>query len=174
MNKSSQMFFLAFTILLILSMGLASQGECQEKYPTRAIDIIVPFSPGGSTDLGARIVSIHLKNKWGFPVNVVNKPGGNTLPACVEVFQAKPDGYTFLADGLGSSSMLPLVVKDLPFKVMDRTFIAAMSHFPFVFAVAPDSPFKNLKDIEAEAKKDPGSFTWTSLGGAALHDYAFR
>jgi len=110
----------------------------------------------------------------GCPVNVVNKPGGNTLPACVEVFQARPDGYTILADGLGSSSMLPLVVKDLPFKVMDRTFIAAMSHFPFVFAVAPDSPFKNLKDIEAEAKKDPGAFTWASLGGAALHDFAFR
>ena len=174
MKKSGQMFFVAVVILFILSMGWVSQIECQEKYPTRAIDIIVPFSPGGSTDLGARIVSAYLKTKWGVPVNVVNKPGGNTLPACVEVFQAKPDGYTILADGLGSSSMLPLVVKELPFKVTDRTFIAAMSHFPFVFAVAPDSPFKNLKDLEAEAKMDPGSFTWASLGGAALHDFAFR
>jgi tripartite-type tricarboxylate transporter receptor subunit TctC len=150
------------------------RAQCQPKYPTRAIDVIVPFSPGGSTDLTVRVVTTALKKKWGVPVNVVNKPGGNTVPASIEVYNAKPDGYTILGDGTPSCSMLPAVVKKIPFEVMDRTFLGSIGICPFVFSVAPSSSIKSIKDAEAEAKQNPDEFTWTSLGGAALQDFSFR
>jgi len=165
---------------LIISMILAvflgvERGQCQQpKYPSRAIDVIVPFAPGGSTDLTVRVATNALKKKWGVPINVVNKPGGNTVPASIEVYNAKPDGYTILGDGTPSCSMLPAVVKKIPFEVMDRTFLGSIGICPFVFSVAPSSPIKSIKDAEAEAKRNPDEFTWTSLGGAALQDFSFR
>jgi tripartite-type tricarboxylate transporter receptor subunit TctC len=163
-----------FLLLTIVAAGWAGEARSQEKYPSRAIDIIVPFAPGGSTDMTARVVSAYLKKKWGVPVNVVNKPGGNTVPASLEVYTAKPDGYTLLLDGTPSCSMLPAVVKNIPFELMDRTFFASIGICPFIFSVYPGSAFKSMKDVEAEAKKDPENFTWTSLGGAALQDFSFR
>ncbi len=160
-------WFLAgvFSVLIIMLAGWIGEVQSQEKYPTRAIDIIVPFSAGGSTDLTARVVSAYLRKKWGVPVNVINKSGGNTVPAGLEVYSAKPDGYTLLLDGTPSFSMLPAVVKNLPFDLMKRTFFASIGICPLIFSVHPDSPFQNMKDAEAEAKKDPENFTWTSLGG---------
>lgn len=165
-----------FTILLIIFLltGWVAQVQSQEKYPTRAIDLIVPFAPGASTDLVARIAADYLNKIWKVPVNVINKPGGNTVPACLEVYSAKPDGYTLLVDNNPSSSMTPIVVKKLPYKIMDRAFIAIISEVPMVPIVHSGSPFKSLKDLEIEAKKDPESFTWTSLGGAGAQDFTCR
>ena len=146
----------------------------QPKYPTRAISLIVPFAPGGSTDVAARAMSIFLQKKWGVPVNVVNKPGGNTIPGTLEVYSAAPDGYTILADGLPMSSLLEVVVKDLPFKVMDRTFIAMTVYNPLITIVPANSPYKTIHDLIADAKKNPESFTWDSLGGVSGDDFVGR
>lgn len=156
-------------------LGTAAQvAHAQEKYPTKAIELIVPFAAGGSTDLGGRVLAQQLEAKWGVPVRVVNKPGGNTVPAVSEVMRANPDGYTLLIDGPPQSSMLETVVKNLPFKTTDRTFIAVAAYTPMKFAVPYDSPFKTLQEAAAGAKQDPSTFTWTSLGGAGAQDMAFR
>lgn len=162
---------LATSVLMILGIGSA---VAQEKYPTKAVELIVPFAAGGSTDLGGRVLAQQLEAKWGVPVRIINKPGGNTVPAVSEVMRAKPDGYTLLMDGPPQSSMLETVVKNLPFKVTDRTFIAIAAYTPMKFVVPYDSPFKTLKDAAEAVKKDPGTFTWTSLGGAGAQDMAFR
>jgi tripartite-type tricarboxylate transporter receptor subunit TctC len=164
---------LCATIILPLA-GWVERVQSQEKYPTRSIDIFVPYAAGGGTDLVNRVMAAYLKKKWGVPVNVVNKPGGNTVPACVEVYNAKPDGYTLLGDSTGSASMLPIVVQNLPFKIIDRTFIATMSFLPLVFIVPSASQLKTLKDHEAEAKRDPDNFTWASNAGAGLGDFGSR
>jgi tripartite-type tricarboxylate transporter receptor subunit TctC len=163
-----------FVLILFLLVGWVEHAQSQEKYPIRAIEIIVPATPGGATDLGARIEATYLNKKWGVPVNVVNKPGGNFVPGTLSVYQAAPDGYTVLQDIIASSSLLGVAVKDLPFQIMDRTFIAITYIAPILFCVPPNSPIKTLKDLEAEAKRDPGSFTWTLQGGAAGPDYAMR
>lgn len=146
----------------------------QETYPTRAIEMIVPFAPGGSTGLTARAVAQALEERWKVPVRVVNKPGGNTVPAVQEVLTAKPDGYTVLAESPASSAMLEVVVRNLPFKAMDRTFMGMIAQTPMIFVVNADSPFKTMQDAIAALKKDPGNFSWTSLGGAGAQDYTFR
>ena len=79
--------------LALMMVGQAHQVQSQEKYPTRSIEIIVPFGPGGSTDLNSRVIAAYLTKRWKVPVNVINKPGGNTVPACLEVYGATSDGF---------------------------------------------------------------------------------
>lgn len=157
-------------VLTFLLIGWSDQVQAQKKYPTRAIDIIVPFGPGAATDLSARIMADFLKRKWSVPVNVLNKPGGNGIPACLEVHQAPPDGYTLLAENTNSATMVKTVMKDLPYEVMDRTFIAMTSAAYMIVIVPYASPFKNLADVIASVKKDPENFTWSSLGGTGTQD----
>lgn len=161
-------------VSIVLVAGWSGQAQSQEKYPTRAIEIIVTFAPGGGTDTVTRLAATFLSKKWGVPVNVVNKPGGNTLPACMDLYSAPPNGYTLLADCQPSSSMLGVVVKDLPFKVLDRTLIAISTTAPMAFIVPSSTPFKNMHDVAAEAKRDPENFTWVSLGGVSGQDFITR
>jgi tripartite-type tricarboxylate transporter receptor subunit TctC len=92
----------------------------------------------------------------------------------MEVYDAKPDGYTMLAESVASSSMLEAVSPNLPFKVMDRTFIGIGMQIPLVFIVPFESRIKNLKELEVEAKNAPGDFSWASLGGGGATDFAIR
>ena len=166
---------LVLCMIVILGSGFANQAWCQEKYPTRAIDIIVPTGPGGSTDLTTRILAAELKKLWGVPVNVINKTGGNMIPALLEVLDGKPDGYTLFADNISASSAVPLTApKDLVPKLESRTYISLTATVPFLLFVPASSPVKTLKDLEAEIKKDPGAFTWPSGGGAAASDVLVR
>lgn len=165
---------LSLALAVMAVTAVPSAAGAQEKFPSRAIDIIVPFAAGASTDLGCRVIAQALEAKWNVPVKVINKPGGNTVPAVNEVMNAKPDGYTVLADGPPQSSMLDTAVKNLPFKVTDRTFIAVTAFTPMMYLVPADSPFKTLADAAAAAKTDPSTFTWTSLGGAGAQDMANR
>jgi tripartite-type tricarboxylate transporter receptor subunit TctC len=159
---------------LVILAGLPGHAQAQEKYPSRAIDIIVPFNPGGSTDLSTRILGEFVKTKWGILVNVINKPGGATVPANLEVYKAKPDGYTLFADNTSSNVTLEIAIKDLPFKVMDRTFVAMHSASPYIITVATASPYKTLKDLFDDLKKDPEKFTYVSAGALANHDVIYR
>ena len=176
MCKEKRRFFtgIALLVIMFMSTGWIERAQAQKKYPSEAIEIIVPYNPGGATDLSARIMADYMSKKWGVAINIVNKPAGVRVPACLELYSAKPDGYTLLQDGMGSSAQLPAAVKNLPFKIMDRTFIAIFADTPTVYVVRPDSPIKTMKDVEAEVKKDPSSFTWNSLGGAGSYDHAMR
>lgn len=175
MHKRKRLFHVGLMLVLtIIITGWNEQAQSQVKYPTRAIDIIVPFAPGGGVDQSARILAAYLSKKWGVPINVINKPGGNTLPANMDLYSAAPDGYTLLNDSPPSSSMLQAVVKDLPFKMMDRTFIVGYISWLQVFMVPSSSPYKTLNDVIADAKKDPENFTWGSLGGASGLDMLTR
>lgn len=167
-----QFFCLLMAIAAVVTV--AGQADAQPTYPARAIDIVVPMSPGGSTDLSARLIATYVNQKWKVPVNVINKPGGNCVPGSLEVFSSAPDGYTLLMDGSSSTYLMMAAVRNLPFKLMDRTFTGSVIGTPHIIVVPASSPVKTLKDLEAEAKKDPGSFTWTSLGGVGGQDFLIR
>jgi tripartite-type tricarboxylate transporter receptor subunit TctC len=161
-------------VMVVLSGGWIEQVHSQPKYPTRAIDIYVPLAAGASTDLTARLTAGYMAKKYGVPVNVINKPGGNTVIGSLEVYNAAPDGYTLLGDSINSCSVLAVAVKNLPFKIMDRSFIAITSGCGGVLTVPANSPFKTVADVVQEAKRDLASFTWTSLGGASFIDAFLR
>lgn len=166
--------FFSFFFITMLLVGWTGQVQSQEKYPTRAIDVICPFAPGGATDIYARFAAEFLKKKWGVPINVINKTGGNTIPANVELYNAPPDGYTLMADCNSSSSLLEAGMKDRPFKIMDRTFIAIIAISQNVFYVPSSSPIKTMKELEAEVKRDIEHFTWASWGTGSYTDYGAR
>jgi len=173
LKKMGLLGLLTVTMTFSLS-GWTGQVAAEEKYPNESIAIIVPYSAGGSTDLVSRIVAAYLEGKWGVPVNVVNKPVGNTVPATIEVYNATPDGYTLFSDSYPSTSALPLIAKDLPFRIMDRTFICMTAISPMVMVVPSSSPHKTLAEVVAEAQTDPGDFTWASLGGVSTIDVHYR
>ncbi len=156
-------WLLISVLLLALSLAL-SPVQAQEKYPTRAIDIFVPFAAGGSVDLTARIAAAYVNKQWGVPVNVINKPGGNAVIACLEVHRAAPDGYTLLSDSPASTSLMQAAVRNLPFKIMDRTFIGRIVITPMALFVHSSSPLKNMKDLEAEGKVRRSGRTWVKIG----------
>jgi tripartite-type tricarboxylate transporter receptor subunit TctC len=173
--KGKQWFLSSLlTMLIITFLGFGTPAQSQEKYPTKAIDIIISMSPGGSTDMIPRLTASYLSKKWGVPVNALNKAGGNSVPAVTELYNSPPNGYTVLADIQPCSSMMELGTENLPFKVMDRTFIAMITRGGMVFFVPFNSPYKTIEDVIAAAKKDPDNFTWTSLGGFGGPDIAVR
>lgn len=166
-------FWCLLCIIGVMLTGWTEVAQSKDKYPTRAIDIIIPVPPGAGSDTVARIIADFGNKKWGVPVNVVNKPGGNKVPACLEVYKAKPDGYTLLGDSLISSSAM-FVVQNLPFEIMDRVFCGRFAITPLLLMLPSTSPYKTLKEVGETARKDPATFTWTSNGGADTIDYIIR
>jgi tripartite-type tricarboxylate transporter receptor subunit TctC len=169
-----------FGIVLGVICGLLSValpggvGDAQAAaYPAKGIDLIVPFAPGAGTDLMGRVVAEALAKRWKSPVNVVNKPGGNTVIGVAEMMRSKPDGYTLLVDSPGSSSM-QVGMTDLPYKVEDRVFVGRAATSPMALVVPQNSPWKSLKDVAEAATKDPAGLSWTSLGGASGVDLVMR
>ena len=165
-----------FSVLFIfISAGWVERVHAQDKYPTRAIQLIVPYAPGGAVDVTARQVANYLKIKWGVPVNIVSKPGGRGIPAILDVYQSTPDGYTMLMDDSASSAMLAAsaaTTKDIPFEVMDRTFVAVVNATPLVIFIPSTYPFTNFKNFIEEAKKNTTNILYTA-GPSAL-EYAVR
>ena len=162
-----------FAAVLALGMLAGLSGPAAAQYPNKAIELVVPNPPGGSTDLSARILAKALQEKWKVPVKVVNLPGGANFVAVDDVMRAAPDGYRMLIDGLSASSLLGLVVKDMPYKVSDRTFVTYTVKLPMMLVVPANSPYKSLNDVIAALKKDPKSMTWGSLGGTGVSDLLF-
>jgi len=121
--------------------------------------------------VAARVIAKALSKELGVPVNVTNKPGGNQIPGVLSVMSSPPHGYILLADGSGSSS-LQMLIKDLPYKVTDRTFVTRIMISPHAYIVHGKSPWNSLRDVMEAAKKDPGAFTWTWHGGNTTTDFS--
>jgi tripartite-type tricarboxylate transporter receptor subunit TctC len=145
-----------------------------QQFPSKVVEVVGPHSPGGSTDAGARVLAKALQEKWKNPVRVVNITGGNTVPAVDDVMRSPPDGHKVLVDLMSSSSLLSIVVPNLPYKVTDRTFVTLTMQTSMFLVVNANSPYQTMNDVVAAIKKDPRSITWTSLGGTGVIDLAFR
>ncbi len=164
----------AFCIFTLIFIGWCEQVECQDIYPRKSIQIIIPLAMGGALDVGTRITATYLSRKWNVPVNVVNKPGGNYVPGMLEAYKAAPDGYTMLGEDLSTAILMRLVVKDIPFDPMARTYIAFLTASPMVVIVPSTSQIKTTEDLIAAIKKDPESISYTSIGGSGTLDFVIR
>lgn len=154
-----------FSFLLVATSNAQAQGN----YPRKPVALIVTFAAGGGTDVVARVVAKHLSKELGEPVNVVNKPGGNSIPGALSVMTAAPDGYTLLFDSPATSSLHSLI-SDLPYEVGKRTWGPLVSTGPYIYAVNAKSPWKTLKDLAEAGKKDPASIEIGWLGGKSFTD----
>jgi tripartite-type tricarboxylate transporter receptor subunit TctC len=154
-------------LLLVTATGASAQ-----EYPAKPIELIVPFVPGGGTDIMARVVADYVGRKWRQPILVVNKPGGGAVPgARYALKEARPDGYTALVDIHTTSSMLIGAWKNPPLTLADRKYAGRIVVDPMVFAVKADAPWKDLKEISAWVKAQPEQLVWSTVGPAGPSRY---
>ncbi|MBB1602892.1 tripartite tricarboxylate transporter substrate binding protein [Variovorax sp. UMC13] len=139
-------------------------------WPNRPLRVIIPFAPGGATDVAARIVGQELAKELGQPVVIENRPGGNNLIAARALLSSKPDGYTIMAAGADALSIVPLLY-DAPYKVeQDFTFIASMMTAPYVLVARGDFPANNLKEFTERLRADGTKLNYGSFGvGSVTH-----
>ena len=161
---------LLFSCIATAAASIAS-AQSLDNYPTRPVTIVVPFPPGGGTDVGARLVAQKLSLKWGQPVIVENRGGAAGRLGADVVAKAKPDGYTLLVGNVGTQSVNPALYKKMPYDA-DKAFapIGMIAELPLVMLVTPALPWQNIKDVVEAAKKEPGKITFASSGaGGAPH-----
>lgn len=139
-------------------------------FPEKPVKIIVPFAPGGGTDLISRTMGIVMAQDLGQPVIIDNKPGAGTIIGTDALAKSAPDGYTLVMATL-AHAVNPSIQAKLPYD-SDKAFAPVMlvGRSPNVLVVRPDSPFKSVKDIIAAAKARPGKLSFASQGsGTSAH-----
>jgi len=156
------------SLILISALFLvfAATAPAQEKYPARAIELVVPFAPGGTADVGVRSYSDNLSKLLGVPVNVVNRAGGTGIQGTTYVAKGKKDGYTILATTDTPLLVMPVISsKEVTYDPLkDFIPIGYFGYAPSIFAVRSDSPFKTLADLVDYARKNPGKLKNASTG----------
>lgn len=150
--------------LLACAVALPLAAAAQN-YPTKAVSLVVPYPAGGATDVIARMVADKLTQTWGQPVVVSNKPGAGTLIAAEFVARAPGDGYTLYMT-TAAHTISANLYKKIPYDpIKDFTPITLTSTIPLVLVTNPSVPVKNLSELIAKAKADPGmSFASTGNG----------
>jgi tripartite-type tricarboxylate transporter receptor subunit TctC len=159
--------------ILFVSFGFGVlSGPSIAAFPEKSIRLIVPFATGGTSEIVARSVANGLTNALGQSVYVENKPGGAGNIAMEEVKRANPDGYTLILGHVGTLAVNPaLFGKKLPYDPnKDFAPITLIAKVPNVIAVSEKSPYKNIAEFVADAKKNPGKINYGSAGnGSAGH-----
>lgn len=156
-----------FAIFLILFSSIS----IAQDYPSRLIRIVVPFTPGGSTDNYARLIASKLQTAWGQSVIVENRPGATGLIGSENVRKSPPDGYTLLFTSSTAQVLGPLLMEPRPFDaVADFTPISNAVNFPLYLVIHPSIPAGSLREFVAFAKARPGQLNYASSGlGGTSH-----
>lgn len=135
----------------------------QANYPSRPISIIVPYAPGGTTDVVGRALAESLSRQLKQPVIIENKPGAAGAMGVVDMMSAKPDGYRLTMAPVGIFRQ-PYLQKTRYDPIRDLTYIASFLTYDFAVAVKADSPFKTIKELVTHAKQNPGDINYGTPG----------
>ena len=157
--------------LCAVAWALAAGVVHAQAWPARPVTFIVPFAPGGGTDISARVMAAKLGTKWGQSVIVENRGGAGGILGADAVAKAKPDGYTLLIANVGITSINPALYKSLPYN-HETAFapISLICELPFVLMASPAFPPNSVKELVAHAKAKPGAVTFASSGaGGSPH-----
>jgi hypothetical protein len=139
----------------------------QDKYPSRAVEIVVPFAAGGGTDVLARMLADGLARRLGQSFVVINRPGANTNLGTQLVVKSKPDGHTLVMGSLGLAAN-PSLYRKLPFRPLeDLAPISLLANAPTILVVHPSFPANDLKSFIAHVKAQPGKLNYASYGAGS-------
>lgn len=164
-------FVRAVSVIAVMAAGAGSaETAFAQSWPNRPIRMVVPYTPGGYTDLMARLVSEKMSTALGQPIVIENKPGANAAIGTDAVAKAAPDGYTF-GTVIAAHSVNPTLNPKLPYDAMkDFTYVSLTSVAPLILIATPSLPAKDMKEFIALAKAKPGSLNFASSGiGSAAH-----
>jgi tripartite-type tricarboxylate transporter receptor subunit TctC len=158
-------------VMAVLLASGAGEASAQA-YPTKPVEVVVPFTAGGGTDLIARVTSDYLGKKWGQPMLVVNKPGGGgVIGARAALKEARPDGYTVLVDIHTTGPMMIGAWKTPPLTLADRKYAGRIVLDPMVWVVKADAPWSSLRELSAWVKTNPEQLVWGSVGPSGPSRY---
>ena len=158
-------------LVALLAILAAAPSAPAQDYPTRPVTIIVPFAPGGSADIGARMFAQKLTERLGKPVVVENRAGAGTVIGANAAAKAAPDGYTLLMGGSSALAYNVTLHKSLPYDpVRDFVPLAHVAAIPFVLVVQPSLPVQSVADLVKLAKDKPGHLAFGTAGqGSPAH-----
>jgi tripartite-type tricarboxylate transporter receptor subunit TctC len=158
-------------IVIGAALAFSAAAAAQSGYPNRAITLVVGFAPGGGTDTVARVVQKPLSDRLGQQVVVDNKPGAGGNIATDLIAKSAPDGHTLMLANVGSLTVAPHIVKDLPYDPMrDLAPLSMGVVFPNLVVVHPSVPANTLAEFIKLARANPGKYTYGSSGiGGAGH-----
>jgi tripartite-type tricarboxylate transporter receptor subunit TctC len=165
-NLLSKVVRPAFIACMVVA---ATSASAQQDFPTKPIRMIVPFPPGGATNVVARVVAQKLQDAWGQSVIVDNRPGGNTIIGTEALMKAPADGYT-IEMVLNNFVITPLLQSAPYDPLRDFAPVAIVASGEILLAIHPSVPAKNLQELIALAKARPGELNYASAGnGTPLH-----
>ena len=170
MKLKSIMFCAAAAVSLVFSAGVQAQA-----WPNKPIKIIIPFPPGNTTDIMARLIAPRMSERLGQPVIVENRPGASGMLGLDLVAKAAPDGYTIGAGQGGNLVVLPHTSKNIPYDALkDFTPIAVSTTNYLVVVGSTGAPFKTLPEMIAWARANPGKLTVASNGEGGFPHLIFE
>ena len=156
-------------VVVVVTVTTASAQE----FPTKPIELVLPFGPGGSHDLTARAIASVAQPYLGQPLLVVLKPGGGGAVGSQSVIRAKPDGYTLLLGGTGPNTIFAQVQK-APIGPDQFTPVARINYSGSVFAVRAETPWKSLREVIDYTRKNPGKLNFANTGTWGAGDLPMR
>lgn len=151
------------------SVALASNAAAQGTWPDRPIRMVVPFPPGALTDALGRMIADRLKDSFGQPVVVDNRPGASTLLGASQVARAAPDGYTLMVATSTTLGIAPALLSNPPFKVTDLTGVAMIGAVTLFLVSHPAVPAISVPTLMAALRAKPDFYTYASPGNGTIH-----
>lgn len=154
------------TILLAAVLACGGGVRAEAPYPSQPIRLVVPFTPGSSSDVTARAIAQKISGPLGQPVLVDNRPGANGGIGMQSVARSKADGYTLVVGTVSSTVVPSIISKNVPFDLFKEfTPVATMANTPLLMTVVYDSPFQNVADLVSAARKAPRTMTYGNSAG---------
>lgn len=157
-------------LAVLAGLAFLSPVAAQGTFPEKLIRVVVPFGPGTSPDVIARVWGERLSSMTGQPVVIENKPGAASIIGTQSALGAPADGHTLLYTVANTFSINPHIYKSLPYKAEDLQPVSHILSVPLVMVVAENSPFKTVQDLVNAAKARPDKFTYATYGsGTSMH-----
>jgi tripartite-type tricarboxylate transporter receptor subunit TctC len=172
-NRKKGTLVIACITAAAMGAACANAAEQAKTYPTKPIRFVVPYPPGGTTDIVARGIGSKLSERFGQQVVIDNRGGASTIIGAEAVAKAAPDGYTLLLATATTLSINPQVYSKLPYDaVRDFAPITSAVYVPFVIAAHPSVPANNVSELIALAKAKPGTIRYSTPGNASSNHVA--